>query len=146
MQKYNLLLFVCFSLSMVGQEIQLSWKKDFNLATELAKSEKKPILVYFTKNDCSDCLQFYTDFFKQDEFKSIADQFVLLMLDGSNNDIKTTDISVIKLRRLVMHYNKSSTFPAVLALDKDGKELSELFTASDKNAILNYLNTLKSIN
>ncbi len=146
MRRFLFILAVCFSLSITAQEVQLSWKKDFNEASELAKSENKDILVYFTKNDCEACLEFYTKFFKQDAFKTIADNFVFLMLDGSDYDIKTTDLNVIKQRRLSMHYNKSSTFPSVIALDSNGKELGQPLLTTDDAAIENYLtflNTLK---
>lgn len=145
MRTYILIVTLFFSLSLAAQEVQLPWQKDFNVATELSKSENKPILVYFTKTDCNTCLQFYTDFFKQEKFKGIANNFVLLMLDGSNNDIESTDLSIIKQRRLVMHYNKSSTFPAVLALNSDGQELGEPFTSTDATAMANYLDFLKTL-
>lgn len=145
MHRYLVIITLCFSLSVIGQEVQLSWKKDFNVATELAKSENKKILVFFTKTDCSACLQFYTDFFKQEAFKNLSNDFILLMLDGSNNDIKDTDINVIKQRRLVNHLNKSSTFPAVLALNGEGQEVGELFISTDETTIMTYLNFLETV-
>lgn len=145
MRNYLLLLSLCFGLSMTAQEVQLSWNKDLNVATELAKTQNKPILVYFTKTDCDACSQFYTDFFKQEGFKQLSNNFVLVMLDGSNNDINNTDISVIRQRRLVMHYNKSSTFPALLTLDSDRQETSELFSSTDDASISNYLNFLETL-
>ncbi len=145
MRAFIILVTLCLGLSSTAQEVQLSWKKDFNEATELAKSVSKPILVYFSKSDCQVCLQFYTDFFKQDVFKTLANDFVLLMLDGSNNDIKNTDIKVIKQRRLVMHYNKSSTFPAILAINGEGQELGEIFTSTDANDMTSYVSFLETL-
>jgi thioredoxin-related protein len=145
MRYYILFLTLCFSLSLCAQEVQLSWNKDYNVATELAKSESKPILVYFTKSDCKACLEFYTDFFKQDAFKSISDDFILLMLDGSNNDIKNTDMDIIKKRRLVMHYNKALIFPALMALNNEGKELSDLYTSKDLADMATYFTFLKTL-
>ncbi len=130
---------------MSAQEVQLPWKKDFNIATELAKAENKPILVYFTKNDCESCMKFYTNFFKQETFKNLANDFVFLMLDGSNNDIKNTDLAVIKQRRLVMHYNKSSIFPSLLVLDNVGQQLGEPLLATDATAIESYINFLETL-
>lgn len=145
MRNYILLAALCFSLSTVGQELQLAWKKDFNVANELAKSQNKQILVYFTKSDCSDCVEFYTNFFKKDDFKNVSNKFVLLMLDGSNNDINSTDLTVIKLRRMVMHYNKALIFPAVLVLDSDRKPLGEFFSSTDENSIAEYMNFLETL-
>lgn len=140
-----LIVTLCFCMSMTAQEVQLSWQKDFNVATELAKSENKQILIYFTKTDCSPCSQFYTDFFKQDAFKNLSDNFVLLMLDGSNNDNDSTDLAIIKQRRLIMHYNKTFSFPAVLLIDSDRKAIGELFTSTDDTEITSYLNFLQTI-
>ncbi len=145
MRRYILIATLCFSLSMVGQEVQLSWNKDLNVAIELSKSENKPILIYFTKTDCSACLQFYTGFFTLQTFKDLSNDFVLLMLDGSNNDIKNTDLSIIKQRRLVKHYNKDSRFPALLALNSEKQELGALFTSVDDASINSYLNFLETL-
>lgn len=145
MRTYLAILTLCFSLSMAAQEVQLSWIKDFNVATETAKAENKPILVYFTKSDCSACLQFYTDFFQRETVKDLSNDYVLLMLDGSNKDMKSTDMAVIKQRRLVMHYNKSLTFPAILVINSDRQKLGELFTATDEASIANYITTLQSL-
>lgn len=145
MQKTILFLAFIFSVSISAQEVQLSWQKDFNLAIEMATSENKPILIYFTKNDCESCQKFYNDFFKQDTFAKISDNFVLLMLDGSNQDIKTTDMAIIKQRRMAMHYNKASIYPAVLTIDKDKTELGAILTTSDQNAIENYWSFLETL-
>lgn len=145
MRKCILICTVLLSHLMASQEVQLSWEKDLNIAKELAKSEDKPILVYFTKSDCKECQQFYGDFFKQESFNGLLDNFILLMLDGSNNDMKTTDIAVVKQRRLVMHYNKSSTFPAVMVLDQDGQEMGALFTSKDLENIKAYRSFLETL-
>ncbi|MEZ4803521.1 MAG: thioredoxin family protein [Gelidibacter sp.] len=145
MRNYLFALIFLLSLSVSAQEVQLSWQKDFNVAVEMAKSENKPILIYFNKSNCDECLQFYTSFFKQKTFDGLSNDFVLLMLDGSNNDMKTNDLSVIKQRRMVMHYNKASRFPAVLVIDQNRQEMGDLFTSNDKNDISTYCSFLESI-
>ncbi len=145
MRQALLLLTFIFHISTSAQEVQLTWQKDINIATEIAKSDNKPVLIYFTKNDCEACQTFYNDFFKQDTFKIIADDFVLLMLDGSNQDLNTTDITVIKQRRFTIHYNKSYRFPAVLTIDKDKMEIGEIHTAMDQESIQKYWAFLKTL-
>ena len=136
---------ILFSLSVCAQNKQLSWKKDLNVATELSKSENKPMLVYFSKTNCNDCQQFYNDFFKQPEFDAVADRFVLVMVDGSDLTTKTNNIEVLKQRRLLQHYNPSSTFPAILALNHNKELLGELYTSKDKNDMANYLAFIKTL-
>lgn len=145
MQKFIFLFIISLNLSVVAQDVQLSWKKDFNIATELAKAENKPILIYFTKDNCIDCQQFYSNFFKQETFKKLSENFVLLMLDGSNNDLKTTDLDIIKQRRLIMHYNKSSKFPSVLVIDSNGQEIGDSCVSTSENSILEYWSFLETL-
>lgn len=144
MQKCTLFCVILLSLSMSAQEVQLSWNKDLNIATELAKSESKPILVYFTKSD-KDCQQFYGDFFKKPTFSSLSENFVLLMMDGANNDIKSNDISIMKQRRMMMHYNKTSSFPAVLVLDQNGQAMGEIFIPKNQDQIMEYWSFLATL-
>ncbi|MCB0373299.1 MAG: thioredoxin family protein [Muricauda sp.] len=134
-----------FSVSIYAQDVQLHWQKDLVTATELSKIENQPVLVYFTKDDCKSCQQFYSNVFKSDAFKSIANNFVYLMVDGSNQDIKSTDINVIKQRRLIIHYNKTNSFPAVMALDKNGDIIGEPLTKVDGESITAYLTYLKTL-
>ena len=121
-----------FSINSYSQDIQLRWNKDLGTAKELSKAGNKIILAYFTKDDCKLCQQFYADVFKSERFKTISDNFIFLMIDGSNQDIKSTDMNVIKQRRLIIHYNKTASFPALAALDKNGEIIGELMTSTNK--------------
>lgn len=145
MQQLFFVFTVCFGLSMTAQEVQITWQKEFNVASEMSKSENKPILVYFTKEDCSSCLNFYTDFFKQEAFKSIADNFIFLLIDRSSDVSKTNNIAVMKKRRWAMHYNKGSKFPAVLILNAEAKEMGTIFTETDAASITTYLSFLATL-
>lgn len=145
MQKYLLLLSLCFGLSMSAQEVQISWNKDITISKALAKSESKPILMYFTKNDCESCMNFYANFFKSDKLKNQINDFVFLMVDGSNNDINSTDLSVVKNRRLVNLYNNSLTFPSLLVLDSNGQTMGEPLLSTDESAINTFMNSLESL-
>lgn len=145
MQK--IICFIAFfvSISLSAQEVQLSWKKDLNTAKELAKVENKPVLIYFTKSDCDSCQQFYNDFFKQEGFKSLSDHFVLAIVDGTDEDIQSNDLNIIKQRRWTVHYNKESKFPAVLAIDTEGHTKGEIMTSTTPDAIEAYWNFLETL-
>ena len=134
-----------FSINSYSQDIQLRWNKDLGIAKELSKAENKIILAYFTKDDCKLCQQFYADVFKSERFKTISDNFIFLMIDGSNQDIKSTDMNVIKQRRLIIHYNNSASFPALAALDKNGEIIGELMTSTNKENIDSYIDFLNSL-
>lgn len=134
-----LVLTLCFSLNMASQEVQLVWNKDLNMAKEMAKSQNKPILVYFTKSDCTACQQFYTNVFKQKAFVDISNNYILLMLDGTASDINSTDIEIVKQRRWIGHYNKTATFPSLLVLNSDTIQVGEPLLTTDQVAIDAYL-------
>lgn len=144
---HKILFFITFiiSISVSAQEVQLSWQKDLTIAKELAKAENKMVLIYFTKSDCETCQQFYRDFFKQEEFKRLSDAFVLVLLEDSNKDIQSNDLNLIKQRRWAMHYNKSSTYPAVLLIDNEGQERGDLMTSTTREAIETYWNFLDTL-
>jgi len=145
MKKCILFFIFIFSITSYAQDIQLRWYKDLGTAKELSKAENKIILAYFTKDDCKLCQQFYADVIKSDRFKTISDKFIFLMIDGSNQDIKSTDMNVIKQRRLIIHYNKTASFPALVALDKDGDVLGEMMTSANKEDIDSYIDFLNSL-
>ena len=145
MRKILFSIVVFISISASAQEVQLSWQKDLNTAKNVANAENKSVLIYFTKSDCATCQQFYNDFFKQDEFKKLSDSFVLVILDGSNQDIQSTDLNVIKQRRWAMHYNKALNFPAVLTIDSEGREKGDLMTSTSPDAIEAYWNFLETL-
>ena len=145
MKKCILFFAFIFSINSYSQDIQLRWYKDLGTAKELSKTENKIILAYFTKDDCKLCQQFYADVFKSERFKTISNNFIFLMLDGSNQDIKSTDMNVIKQRRLIIHYNNSASFPALAALDKNGEIIGELMTSANKENIDSYIDFLNSL-
>lgn len=145
MKKLTLLVVLFFSISLSAQNVQLSWQKDFNTAQAMATSQNKNIIVFFTKTDCQSCLQFYSDFFKQPTFENLAQNYVLLMIDGSNQDIQSRDMAVIQQRRLARHYNKASAYPAVLTLDKEGMEVGEIMTSTDEASTKEYLSFLQNL-
>ena len=145
MRTYILVLTLCFSLTMASQEVQITWNKDLTVAKELAKSQNKPILVYFTKADCTPCQQFYGNVFKQKDFMDISNDFVLLMMDGTSSDVNSTDLEIIKRRRYIGHYNRTNTYPALLVLNSDGIEVSDPLLTTDQVAIDAYVSQLKTL-
>ena len=144
MRNFIILLTLCFGLSLKAQEVPLSWNKDFNVALELAKQENKSILIYFTKPGCKECLEFYTEELAQSDFKAVADKYVLLMMEGSNNTSKNVGINEIKQRRLVQHYNKTMTFPAMLVVDTNKQEVGTPLTSTDDTSVAQFFDFLKT--
>lgn len=127
MRNLTLLLFLTLSSYMVAQQEGLNWLTNLEEAKTQAKSEKKPILVYFTGSDwCSPCKLLKEDFFNSVEFAARADDMVLVMFDWPRRvDVISESQRAYNLKMMAV-YNKERTFPKILALNSKGKELNEI--------------------
>ncbi len=79
MKKIILTLFLVLgSLTMQGQE--LVWETDVNVASKIAKKEKKPLLLFFTGSDwCGWCIRLQKEVLKTPEFAKWAKENVVLV-------------------------------------------------------------------
>lgn len=116
-----LILFItqlCFSQNKSSRFNSLNWKESFKTAKEIAKIEKKPILVFFTGSDwCGPCKRLVSDFFETEEFKEIADKALILYeADFPRNKKLVTKNQVKDNRRLSNKFNVSG-YPTVLIID-----------------------------
>ncbi len=105
----------------------LNWLTDYDEAKEMSTKEKKPILVYFTGSDwCSLCKMLKKDFFSTQEFEERASKMVLLMVDmPRRSDIITKEQK--KKNELIVHmYNRTGSYPNLVALNSKGSIIGEL--------------------
>lgn len=105
----------------------LSWEQQYDVAKKLAKSTKKPVLIFFTGSDwCGPCKMLVTDFFETDKFKKIAEsEFVLYEADSPRNRNLVTKSQVSDNNILKSKYDVS-TFPTIIIVDKNGKLLGKM--------------------
>ena len=127
MQKLVFLFLVLISTTISAQDSQLNWLLDFDKAKNISKEQDKPILVYFTGSDwCGPCKRLKADFFSSEDFKTKAEDFVLLLVDmPRRNDIITPEQRK-KNAALMKKYNKKGSFPNIFGLDSKGKVLTEI--------------------
>jgi thioredoxin-related protein len=106
---------------------RLNWQQSFEKAQELAKSNQKPILIFFTGSDwCSPCKMLVADFFESDKFKVLADkEFVLYEADTPRNRDLVTKSQKSDNRRLKNKYDISS-YPTIIITDEKGKLLGKM--------------------
>ncbi len=146
MKKIILILLCVFSISVFAQEKQFNWKTNLEEAKVAAKDGDKPILLFFTNHQDNDKLKMLqSNFFGSPEFKTLSNNVVLLFVDASGRDKNMNDLEKNKNLRLVIHYNKTNTFPSLIAIDKNGKVLGEHFTDITNASINNYLSFLKTL-
>jgi len=101
------------------------WLTNWDKAVELAKKEKKVILVDFTGSDwCGWCIKLKKEVFDTDDFKKWAkDNVILLELDfprKSSQDEKLKEQN----KKLMTKYNVRG-FPTILFLDAEGKVIGK---------------------
>ncbi len=121
--------FMLFSVLVSAQteKTALSWLTNFNEARALAKEKKKPILLYFTGSDwCAPCKMLKKDFFDSDEFKGMADEMILVMIDYPRNTELITPEQLAYNKTVIADYNREGVFPKVLAFSAGGKKLGDI--------------------
>lgn len=138
----NITKFLLAGLAMVGlsfAELE-GWHTDLDKAMELAKKEKKAVLVEFTGSDwCPPCIAMRKNVFSKKEFvEQASKQFVLVELDfprGNEELKKKNDPHAKKF--------KIEGFPTVILLDQEGKEFTRFF-ASEHPTTEKFLAHLKT--
>jgi len=100
------------------------WSTDLKASIELAKKEKKSVLINFTGSDwCPPCVYMHKNVFDKKEFVDAASkQFVLVELDLPNGDKELKE----KNKPFAKEYEVIG-FPTIILLDEDGKEFSRFF-------------------
>lgn len=116
------------------------WSDDLEKALEIAKTEKKCVLIEFTGSDwCPPCIAMRKNVFSKKEFVAAASKdFILVELDFPNGD---PDLKK-KNEPLAKKY-KIEAFPTVILLDSDGKEFTRFF-ATAHSETGDFLKHLKS--
>jgi thioredoxin-related protein len=131
-----------------GKEIyrELGWQESFESAKILARSEKKPLFIFFTGSDwCGPCRMLVSDLFGTEKFKGIADkEFVLYKADfprnkGLVNVAQKSDNFKIKL-----NYGIKS-FPTVLIINEKGTLLGKIEGYNSGRVTNNYFFFIDSV-
>lgn len=106
---------------------KLNWQKSFGKAKRIAKTNNKPLLIYFTGSDwCGPCKMQVADFFESDKFKEIADkEFVLYEADTPRNIDLVTESQKSDNNKLKNKYDIFS-YPTIIIIDENGKFLGKI--------------------
>ncbi|MDR2344981.1 MAG: thioredoxin family protein [Planctomycetaceae bacterium] len=85
---------------------------DFNKAKELSRTERKPLLIFFTLSDNESCKRSF-ELFSNQEIRRLAKYFICVSVDGA-------------LSGAICESYRVNGFPTVLILDADNKEIQRL--------------------
>ncbi len=105
-------------------EIQcIEWEEDFSEAKRIAKKENKNLLIFFTGSDwCSPCKNLVQDFFCNQKFKELSDNFVLYEANFPLNKSLVNKNQENNNSHLKEKYDVFS-YPTILILNSKTKEL-----------------------
>ncbi len=120
MKKYLLMLaFFGFVFSSFCAE----WLTDLDKALEIAKKEKKIVLINFTGSDwCGWCIKFKKEVLSTEEFAKYADKnLVLVELDFPSKKKLSDELK--KTNSALKEKYKVNGFPTFVVLNAEGKEI-----------------------
>jgi thioredoxin-related protein len=127
--KYILLLIIIIANNNViaQKSIDLNWQTDFEEAKQLAGSQNKLILIYFTGSDWSQsCKRLNTDFFYTEDFQELAQKYLILVrINSPRRSGLISGFQESKNLELKKRYNQK-VFPTVIITDAEGKQLGML--------------------
>lgn len=116
--------FVAFSQQ---ENKQLEWQKNFKSTLKKAKSDKKPVVLFFTGSDwCGYCKILKADFFENEKLPNYSESFLFHYTDVPRNKDLLSEKEWKQNNELVEKYNKNKSFPKVIILSHDGKVLDEI--------------------
>ena len=80
MKKLFTLFLLMFTLTSYSQKSTPNWYTDISIASEIAVTENKPMLILFTGSDwCSYCIRLQREVFKRESFTTWSKQNVILV-------------------------------------------------------------------
>ncbi len=128
------------SLSLTAGE---GWLTNIEKAKELAKKEKKAVLVEFTGSDwCPPCKALKKNVFNSAEFKTYAKKhLVLVELDFPSDKSKVSKEQATYNREQAKAFAVRG-YPTIILMDADGKELTKK-VGYGRTSVAKYIESLK---
>jgi len=115
-----------------------NWHMNYDTAIAEAKKDKKNLLVYFTGSDwCGPCKMLKKDLFAKDEFKSVAESYVLLYIDIPRNRDLLSAEQMTHNSEILSKLNKKGVFPLFKVVNPQEKELDE-YSGYNMNGEIGY--------
>jgi len=108
-----------------SSNVDHGWLTNYEDALQLAKKEKKGVLLLFTGSDwCPPCKRLHHDVFDSEGFKEFAKKnLILVELDFPRKRENKLPAEQQNYNRALSRKFKVRGFPTVVILDADGKEL-----------------------
>ena len=139
-----LLITVCFSIGSFAQK--LNWSKDYLDAMNIARTQNKSIIVFFTDgSDLEKQRLVKQHFLKSKDLKAISGQFVFLEIDESTPDRPSSNNRTYN-KRLITAYNPDRHFPALQLITINTTTKPELITDISSARLKAFIQELRTLN
>jgi len=124
---YILFLIIITAINSNAQKqksIDLNWQSNFEEAKQLASSQNKLVLIYFTGSDWSEpCKLLNKDFFYTEKFQKVASEHLILMrVNAPRRSNLISEFQEQKNLELKKLFNQK-VLPTVVLTDANGKSL-----------------------
>ena len=120
------ILFFALFVTSISLCAQPKWHPQFSEALQLAKTEKKLILLNFSGSDwCLPCISMRKDYFNDANFLKMADSNVILVNADFPVRKKNMPAKELKLQNNILaeKYNRDGNFPFTVLLNSNGEVL-----------------------
>jgi len=134
---------VCWVVTQAAAA-ELAWQTDLSKAQEIARTEKKMVMLDFTGSDwCGWCIKLNKEVFSTDEFAKYAkDNLVLVEVDFPQK--KEQSAAQKKANRDLEKKYKVEGYPTIIVLNAEGKKIGELgYQAGGPKPFIGQLEKLK---
>ena len=128
-------LLISFSAFLVAASLlygQVAWVSKYDLARQLAKSRNQLIVVDVYATWCGPCKQMERTVFPDPSFVELSQNLVCLRVDAENDSDG----------RMIAGRFEVHSYPTILVLDAEGREISRLVGFSTASALVDDLNEI----
>jgi protein disulfide-isomerase len=124
--KKIILITILACTTLITRAEELKWHTDAKKALELAKAEKKLVMLDFTGSDwCGWCIKLHNEVFSKTEFAEYAKKnLVLVEVDFPRR--KKLSEEQQKANFALQEKYKIEGYPTLIVLDGEGKKVGEL--------------------
>lgn len=126
--KTKILLFFSIFLAVFGhtKSGSIEWLTEYEKGIELAKKQKKPLILYFTGSDwCPWCFKIQDEIITDEGFEStLKDSFIFVKIDFPKKTLLPREIS--EKNQKLREFYEVRTFPTVALVDPDAGIISKM--------------------
>ncbi|WP_298486356.1 thioredoxin family protein [uncultured Maribacter sp.] len=131
--------------STIEDSADAKWLTNYDKALKKSKKEDKNVLIYFTGSDwCPPCKMLKSDLFETSEFKSLADNYILLYIDMPRNQDLLSKEQYNHNKELLPKLNKKGVFPLLKIINSKGAVLDEYSGYAMNGEVKYHLDLLKN--